>query len=74
MLLLFIGVLTPIAPPEPITERGSPAAQTTHQTMNSRFTCPHCSSVLLRHVRAEGVYWWCKRCHQPMPVGRFGDS
>lgn len=24
--------------------------------------CPFCSSVLLRHVRASEMYWFCRRC------------
>lgn len=24
--------------------------------------CPFCSSVLLRHVRAGQMYWFCRRC------------
>lgn len=24
--------------------------------------CPFCSSVLLRHVRASQMYWFCRRC------------
>lgn len=29
-------------------------------------TCPCCGSVLLRHARREGVYWFCTSCHQEM--------
>lgn len=24
--------------------------------------CPFCSNVLLRHVRAGEMYWFCRRC------------
>ncbi len=30
-------------------------------------TCPCCSGVLLRHVRHDGVYWFCMHCWQEMP-------
>jgi hypothetical protein len=30
-------------------------------------TCPCCSGVLLRHVRRDGVYWFCNHCWQEMP-------
>jgi len=29
--------------------------------------CPCCSESLLRHVGAEGVYWYCLSCRQVMP-------
>jgi hypothetical protein len=29
-------------------------------------TCPCCGSVLLRHARRKGVYWYCTSCHQEM--------
>uniref|UniRef100_A0A7C3KCH5 Uncharacterized protein n=1 Tax=Oscillatoriales cyanobacterium SpSt-418 TaxID=2282169 RepID=A0A7C3KCH5_9CYAN len=29
--------------------------------------CPCCSGVLLRHVRHDGVYWFCMHCWQEMP-------
>jgi ribosomal protein S27AE len=25
-------------------------------------TCPCCSTVLLRHIRAGRIYWRCSRC------------
>lgn len=31
------------------------------------FSCPCCSSLLLRHVRASGLYWYCPHCHAEMP-------
>ncbi|HAX80391.1 MAG TPA: hypothetical protein DCY88_32290 [Cyanobacteria bacterium UBA11372] len=31
-------------------------------------TCPCCSNQLLRHARRSGVYWFCPRCWQEMPV------
>ncbi|MBD2775226.1 hypothetical protein [Iningainema tapete] len=30
--------------------------------------CPTCDTVLLRHVRETGVYWFCRSCWQEMPV------
>ncbi|MUG99581.1 hypothetical protein F7734_47785 [Scytonema sp. UIC 10036] len=32
--------------------------------MNS---CPCCTDQLLRHVRSQGVYWFCPSCRQEMP-------
>lgn len=29
-------------------------------------TCPCCSSLLLRHARQQGVYWFCTSCRQEM--------
>lgn len=29
-------------------------------------SCPCCGSVLLRHARQKGVYWFCTSCHQEM--------
>jgi len=41
---------------------------TISQWMMSKHLCPHCSDVLLRHVRLGEVYWRCSHCHQEMPV------
>ncbi|OKH54853.1 hypothetical protein NIES2130_27815 [Scytonema sp. HK-05] len=30
--------------------------------------CPCCSSPLLRHIRHQEVYWFCRSCWQAMPV------
>lgn len=30
--------------------------------------CPYCSSVLLRHARQKGVYWFCTSCWQEIPT------
>ncbi|AFZ03954.1 hypothetical protein [Calothrix sp. PCC 6303] len=30
-------------------------------------TCPCCSHVLLRHVRGNETYWFCRNCWQEMP-------
>ncbi|MCU0565517.1 MAG: hypothetical protein MUF49_02850 [Oculatellaceae cyanobacterium Prado106] len=30
--------------------------------------CPCCSNLLLRHVSKGHVYWFCRECHQQMPV------
>lgn len=35
-------------------------------------TCPCCSEVLLRHIRHDGVYWFCQHCWQEMP--NFSDK
>ncbi len=35
--------------------------------MPSRAFCPCCASLLLRHVRASGLYWFCPHCYQEMP-------
>jgi hypothetical protein len=32
--------------------------------MNS---CPCCSNQLLRHIRHQGIYWFCTSCWQEMP-------
>ncbi|KAF3884058.1 MULTISPECIES: hypothetical protein [Nostocales] len=32
--------------------------------MNS---CPCCTDQLLRHVRSQGIYWFCPTCRQEMP-------
>ncbi|NJK74050.1 MAG: hypothetical protein HC786_13785 [Richelia sp. CSU_2_1] len=30
--------------------------------------CPCCSNEMLRHVRRNQVYWFCRECWQEMPV------
>ena len=35
--------------------------------------CPCCSGELLRHVRPEGMYWFCLRCRQEMPDLTLAD-
>jgi hypothetical protein len=30
-------------------------------------TCPCCSHVLLRHIRGNEIYWFCRNCWQEMP-------
>jgi hypothetical protein len=30
--------------------------------------CTCCSNVLLRHIRGNEVYWFCRNCWQTMPV------
>lgn len=27
-------------------------------------SCPHCSHNLLRQIRAQDTYWYCRRCRQ----------
>ncbi|MFB2839801.1 MULTISPECIES: hypothetical protein [Floridanema] len=36
--------------------------------MNNRSnSCPFCGSSLLRHIRHQGIYWFCSSCHQEVP-------
>jgi hypothetical protein len=30
--------------------------------------CPCCSNQLLRHLRQNEVYWFCRSCRQEMPL------
>ncbi|ARV59256.1 hypothetical protein BZZ01_12015 [Nostocales cyanobacterium HT-58-2] len=30
--------------------------------------CPCCSRPLLRHIRHQEIYWFCRSCWQEMPV------
>ncbi|WP_460208058.1 hypothetical protein [Scytonema sp. NUACC21] len=30
--------------------------------------CPCCSHQLLRHIRSNEIYWFCRSCWQDMPV------
>lgn len=30
-------------------------------------TCPCCSDSMLRHIRHQQVYWFCRSCWQEMP-------
>lgn len=30
--------------------------------------CPCCSHQMLRHIRHQDVYWFCRHCWQEMPV------
>jgi hypothetical protein len=38
------------------------------QSIDARQLCPCCSYVLLRHIRANQLYWRCGYCYQDMPV------
>jgi len=29
--------------------------------------CPICSSLILRHIRHNEIYWYCSSCHQEIP-------
>ena len=29
--------------------------------------CPCCSQSMLRHIRSNEVYWFCRNCWQEMP-------
>lgn len=31
-------------------------------------TCPCCGNFLLRHLRSQGIYWFCPHCHEEMPI------
>jgi ribosomal protein L37AE/L43A len=31
-------------------------------------SCPCCSRPLLRHIRHQEIYWFCRSCWQDMPV------
>ncbi|MEC4804994.1 MAG: hypothetical protein SAJ12_05925 [Jaaginema sp. PMC 1079.18] len=33
----------------------------------SLYSCPCCSHSLLRHIRSQQIYWYCRHCHQAMP-------
>jgi DNA-directed RNA polymerase subunit M/transcription elongation factor TFIIS len=30
--------------------------------------CPCCSNMMLRHIRAHQVYWFCRSCWAEMPL------
>ncbi len=30
-------------------------------------TCPCCSDQMLRHIRGNQTYWFCRHCWQEMP-------
>lgn len=30
--------------------------------------CPCCSHTLLKHIRRNKIYWFCRNCWQSMPV------
>ncbi|MDX2228285.1 MAG: hypothetical protein NW220_01515 [Leptolyngbyaceae cyanobacterium bins.349] len=34
--------------------------------------CPCCSTPMLRHIRQQQVYWFCRECWQEMPFGQAG--
>jgi len=31
-------------------------------------SCPCCAHLLLRHIRHQQMYWFCRQCWQEMPV------
>ncbi|HEY9848004.1 MAG TPA: hypothetical protein V6D28_00990 [Leptolyngbyaceae cyanobacterium] len=41
---------------------------TTIGSSRERHLCPCCATILLRHIRWEGVYWRCSYCYQEMPI------
>jgi len=43
-------------------------SRTLIQSSMDRHLCPCCSTVLLRHIRSEGIYWRCSYCYQKMPI------
>ncbi len=30
--------------------------------------CPCCSQTMLRHIRHQNVYWFCRNCWSEMPL------
>lgn len=36
--------------------------------MDLMHTCPCCGNFLLRHLRSQGIYWFCPHCYQEMPI------
>jgi ribosomal protein L37AE/L43A len=36
-------------------------------------SCPCCGDRLLRHVRHDEVYWFCKTCYQEIPLLTVND-
>jgi len=38
------------------------------QSRLSKYACPCCSYILLRHIDLAGIYWRCSHCYQEMPV------
>jgi len=35
-------------------------------------TCPCCTDQLVRHIRHQEVYWFCRHCWQAMPAATDG--
>ncbi|ASC70561.1 hypothetical protein XM38_015010 [Halomicronema hongdechloris C2206] len=35
-------------------------------------TCPCCTNHLMRHIRNQEVYWFCRHCWQAMPAADDG--
>ncbi|MBL1175286.1 MAG: hypothetical protein FWK01_09190 [Pantanalinema sp. GBBB05] len=36
--------------------------------------CPCCSNQMLRHIRANQTYWFCRHCWQEMPNSLLSSS
>jgi len=36
--------------------------------------CPCCSNPMLRHIRQNQMYWFCRSCWQEMPLVHTGLS
>ena len=53
---------------DPIGNSQECIAMYTGQSILSKFACPCCSYILLRHIDLEGIYWRCSHCYQEMPV------
>jgi hypothetical protein len=63
---------TPVVPALPLLPAIPVLPEPTHiqfdGSMTSCHTCPCCSSVLLRHICRNRVYWRCSHCRAPMSV------
>ncbi len=36
--------------------------------------CPCCNGLILRHVRSNGIYWFCQSCRQEVPLISINQS
>lgn len=52
----------------PIKKKWKFSPKTLEQSMRGRYTCPCCSSNLLRHICGNRLYWRCSHCYQEMPA------
>lgn len=37
-------------------------------------TCPYCSNQLLRHIRSNQTYWFCRHCWEEMSDADLNHS
>lgn len=37
-------------------------------------SCPCCSHAMLRHIRHNQIYWYCRHCWQEMPNFNSSNS